>query len=142
MSEIIHIVTYLLAILSTVQCLDITSLSIPSYSEEGENVTFFCQYEVESSKFVELDIKWYLGNSPSPFMVFLPHLQKEPQVVDPNFKEKIVFREGIEGRGFTILNITRDMSGLYTCQASTNTEERRRRKRILIYSTYTERFNI
>ena len=143
MSEILLcIVTYLLAILSRVQCLDITDLSIPSYSKEGENVTFFCHYKVESSKLAELDIKWYLGSAPSPFLVFLPHLQKEPQVVDPRFREKIVFSEGMVGSGFTILNMTQDMSGLYTCQASTNTEERRRRKRILIYSKDTDRFNI
>ena len=137
MSDLLHIVTYLVAILSMVQCLDITSLSIPSYSQEGGNVIFSCQYAVDSSKFAELDIKWYLGSSPSPFMVFLPHLQKEPQVVDPKFREKIVFSEGMEGSGFTILNMTRDMSGLYTCQASTNTGERRRRKRIIIYSKHS-----
>ena len=99
-----------------------------------------CHYEVDRAKIAELDIKWYFGSSPSPFMVFLPFLQKEPQVVDPMFREKIVFSEGMEGSGFTILNMTRDMSGLYTCQASTNTGERRRRKRIIIYSKYTERF--
>ena len=143
MSEILlYIVTYLLSIIYRVKCLEITDLAIPSYSEEGENVTFFCHYKVERSKLAELDIKWYLGRTPSPFMVFLPHLQKQPQVVDPRFREKIVFSEGMEGSGFTIVNITQDMSGLYTCQASTNTQERRRRKRIIIYSKYTERFKI
>ena len=122
--------------------LEITSLTIPSHSPEGHNLLFSCAYTVNRSKLAELDIKWYLGSSPSPFMVFLPHLQKKPQVVDPKLREKIVFSEGMEGSGFMILNITQDMSGLYTCQASTNTEERRRRKRITIYSKYTDRFNI
>ena len=58
-----------------VTSLEITNLSLPSYSEEGENITFHCEYSVHSSKLVELDIKWYLGSSPSPFLVFLPHLQ-------------------------------------------------------------------
>ena len=67
-------------------------------------------------------------------MVFLPHLQKEPQVVDHRFREKIVFSEGVVGSGFMILNITTDMSGVYTCKVSTNTEERIRRKRVTVYS--------
>ena len=56
---------------------------------------FHCEYNIDRLKLAELDIKWYLGSSPSPFMVFLPHLQKEPQVVDHRFREKIVFSEGV-----------------------------------------------
>ena len=69
-------------------------------------------------------------------MVFLPHLQKEPQVVDHRFREKIVFSEGVVGSGFMMVNITTDMSGVYTCKVSTNTEERIRRKRVTVYSKY------
>ena len=83
-----------------------------------------------------MDIKWYLGSSPSPFLVFLPHLQKEPQVVNHRFREKIVFSEGVVGSGFMMVNVTTDMSGVYTCKVSTNTEERIRRKRVTVYSKY------
>ena len=83
-----------------------------------------------------MDIKWYLGSSPSPFLVFVPHMQKEPQVVDTRFRDKIVFRGGLVGSGFMMLNVTTDISGVYTCKVSTNTEERIRRKRVTVYSKY------
>jgi hypothetical protein len=87
-----------------VSSLEITSLSLPSYSEEGQNLTFHCSYIIDRSKLAELDIKWYLGSSPSPFMVFLPHLQKEPQVVDIRFRERIVFSEVSIKKTFLLLN--------------------------------------
>jgi hypothetical protein len=92
---------------------------------------------VSRSKLAELDIKWYLGSSPSPFMVFLPHLQKEPQVVDHRFREMIVFSEGLVGSGIMMMNINANMSGVYTCKVSTNTEERIRRKMVTVYSKYS-----
>ena len=123
-----------LSMLSSITSLEITSLTIPSYSKQGENVSFHCEYTVNDSQLAELDIKWYLGSSPSPFMVFLPHMQAEPQVVDPVFREKLLFSEGWLESGFLMMNTTTDLSGLYTCKVSTNTRERVRRKRIIIYS--------
>merc|ERR1719195_2488071 len=32
-----------------------------------------CHYSLPDTRLPELDIKWYHGASPSPFMVFLPH---------------------------------------------------------------------
>ena len=116
--------------------LEITSLTIPSHSPQGHNLIFSCDYTVNRAKLAELDIKWYLGSSPSPFMVFLPHLQKQPQVVDAMFRERIVINEEMDGSGFLLVNATVEMSGAYTCKVSTNTEERWRRKRIIIYSEY------
>ena len=132
----VKVLTLWMTIVSAVSSLEITSLSIPSYSEEGQNISFHCDYNVDRNKVAELDIKWYHDSSPSPFMVFLPHLQKEPQVVDHRFREKIVFSEGVVGSGFMIVNISTDMSGVYTCKVSTNTEERIRRKRVTVYSKY------
>ena len=63
-----------LSITSSITSLEITSLTIPSYSRQGENVSFHCEYTVNDSQLAELDIKWYLGSSPSPFLVFLPYL--------------------------------------------------------------------
>ena len=130
------VLTLCVTIVGLVSSLEISSLSIPSYSEDGKNISFHCDYNVDRTKIAELDIKWYLGSSPSPFMVFLPHLQKEPQVVDHRFREKIVFSEGVVGSGFMMVNVTTDMSGVYTCKVSTNTEERIRRKRVTVYSKY------
>jgi len=116
-----------------VSCLEILSFSLPLFASEGEDVPFHCAYNVDSSKLAELDIKWYLGSSPSPFMVFLPYLQAEPQVIDPKFRQKIVYREGVESSGFIMVNISTELSGVYTCKVSTNMEERVSRKRITVY---------
>ena len=119
-----------------ISSLEITSMSVSSSIPEGQNLTFHCDYNVSMSKMAELDIKWYLGSSPSPFMVFLPYLQKKPQVVDTRFRDKIVLCEGLVGSGFMMVNATTDMSGVYTCKVSTNTEERIMRKRVTVYSKY------
>ena len=91
---------------------------------------------MDISKLVELDIKWYVGSSPSPFLVYIPHLQTLPQVVDTRYKENIVFLDTEFGTKFQMVNITTDMSGVYTCKVSTNTEERWSRRRITVYSKY------
>ena len=44
--------------------------------------------------------------------------------------------EGIGGSGFMMVNVTMDMSGVYTCKVSTNAEERIWRKRVTVYSKY------
>ena len=125
---------FLATIVTSINSLNITDLVIPPYTQQGSNITLFCSYSVDKDKIAELDIKWYFGNSPSPFMVFLPHMQAEPQVVDPVFREKLLFSEGWLESGFLMMNTTTDLSGLYTCKVSTNTRERVRRKRIIIYS--------
>ena len=132
----VNILTVWMTIVCAVSSLEITSLSIPSYREEGQNISFHCSYNVDRNKLAELDIKWYFGASASPFMVFLPHLQKDPQVVDHRFREKIVFSEGVEGSEFMIVNVTTDMSGVYTCKVSTNTEERIMSRRVTVFSKY------
>ena len=121
-------------IINSVFSLHITDLVIPSFTQQGSTITFYCAYSVNIAKIAEVDIKWYFGNSPSPFMVFLPHMQTEPQVVDPLLREKLVFPPGWEKTGFLMLNTSREDSGLYTCKVSTMTTERIRRKRIIVYS--------
>ena len=129
-------VTFILPLISSVASLELIQFSVPPFASEGENVPFHCAYSVDSSKLAELDIKWYLGSSPSPFMVFLPNLQSEPQVIDPRFRQMIVFSEEVEGSWFMMENISTDMSGVYTCKVSTNMEERVSRKRITVYSKF------
>ena len=135
--KITSFIIIFLTITPSVSSLEITSLTIPSYSKQGENITFQCKYTVNRSQLAELDIKWYLGSSPSPFLVFLPYLQQEPQVVDPRFRQKIVFMDEKVGSGFVMMNMSTDLAGVYTCKVSTNTQERISRKRIKIYSKLT-----
>ena len=132
---------FIIILVDQVTSLEINSLLIPSNALEGENVTFHCDYSVDPSKLAELDIKWYLGKSPSPFLVFLPFLQTEPQVVDPRFRQKIVFSDGVVGSWFRLVNVSTDMSGLYTCKVSTNLEEKIQRKRMTVYSKCTVMFS-
>ena len=136
MRDVLYSVIFIIGRICKITSLEITSLSVPSSIPEGQNLTFHCDYNVSQAKLAELDIKWYLGSSPSPFMVFLPYLQKEPQVVDTRFNDKIVFSEGVVGSGFMMVNVTTDMSGVYTCKVSTNAEERIWRKRVTVYSKY------
>ena len=40
-----------------------------------------CRYLVEEQRLGELDIKWYLDSSPSPWLVHLPHHWTLPHIV-------------------------------------------------------------
>ena len=40
-----------------------------------------CRYLVEEQRLGELDIKWYLDSSPSPWLVHLPHHWTVPHIV-------------------------------------------------------------
>ena len=56
-------------------------MSVPSYRLEEEEVMMVCRYEVEEEKMSELDIKWYLDSSPSPWLVHLPHHWRAAQLL-------------------------------------------------------------
>ena len=60
---------------------EIESLSVPGYRLEGSSVEMVCRYLVDSQRLGELDIKWYLESSPSPWLVHLPHHWTLPHVV-------------------------------------------------------------
>ena len=60
---------------------EIESLSVPSYRLEDSSVELVCRYLVEEQRLGELDIKWYLDSSPSPWLVHLPHHWTLPHIV-------------------------------------------------------------
>ena len=49
--------------------IELESLNFPSYILAGDTAVMSCLYKVKQIKESELDIKWYHGTSPSPFLV-------------------------------------------------------------------------
>ena len=54
---------------------------MPKLVELGsENVVLDCDYDYDEREKMELDIKWYFNDSPSPFFQWVPGQLKRPQV--------------------------------------------------------------
>ena len=96
----------------------------------------FCRYMVEEERVSELDIKWYLDSSPSPWLVHLPHHWTVPHIVRGSRLAGHV-SQVFSNRSLTVVSLTRlrsTMSGVYTCKVSTNTQETVSRARLQILS--------
>ena len=106
--------------------LEIRELGVPSWGEEGGEVELSCCFSLPASHYPELDVKWYHGSSPSPFLVWLPHLQETMQVVGetsltshlevPNTQQQSC-------SSFRLSNLSLPLSGLFTCKVATFTQE-------------------
>ena len=117
------------------------SVSIPRYVREGSDIPFNCKYIVPKQSLNELDVKVYHNNSPSPILVFLPFLEHVPQIVDQSYQNSIIFNttEAFDGRSelkFIFKNVRLNMSGLFTCKVSTNTEEMIATRRLMVFSKF------
>ena len=51
------------------QGLEIESLAVPEVVVAGDSAVMACYYSVPDTRLPELDIKWYHGARPEPFMV-------------------------------------------------------------------------
>ena len=72
---------HLLTLVAGVVGVDILELSVPELVELGsENVVLDCDYDYDEREKMELDIKWYFNDSPSPFFQWVPGQLKRPQV--------------------------------------------------------------
>ena len=49
--------------------IELEPLDFPAFITTGDTVLLSCLYKVKQTKQSELDIKWYHGTSPSPFLV-------------------------------------------------------------------------
>ena len=111
-------------------------MSVPRYRLEEEEVMMVCRYQVEENKMTELDIKWYLDSSPSPWLLHLPHHWTEAHVLQgtrPTSHVSQVF----SNETVTVVKlarVTEELSGVYTCKVSTNTQETVSRARLQILS--------
>ena len=107
-------------------CLSVSPVRVPPEAEEGDTVTFQCEYQAEPGERPELDIKWYRDTAPAPFMLFLPAHWSRPKVLEEGLRDHIVTEEtgGLGGTmSWSIVNVTRRHAGIYTCKVSTNSEE-------------------
>ena len=74
----------------------------------------------------ELGVKWYHGSSPSPFLVWLPHLQETMQVVGETSLTSHLEVPTTQQQGcssFRLSNLSLPLSGLFTCKVATFTQE-------------------
>ena len=107
-------------------CLKIKELGVPSWGEEGGEVELSCCFSLPTSNYPELDVKWYHGSSPSPFLVWLPHLQETMQVVGETSLNSHLEVPTTQHRGcssFRLSNLSLPLSGLFTCKVATFTQE-------------------
>ena len=108
-------------------CVEIRDLGVPSWGLEGGEVELSCCFSLEEkSHYPELDVKWYHGSSPSPFLVWLPHLQETMQVVGetrltPHLEVPTTQHQGCSS--FRLTNLSLPLSGLFTCKVATFTQE-------------------
>ena len=116
----------------------LNSLSVPSFVETGSDVTLSCNYSYTESDKQELDIKWYLDDSPSPFLVWVPHQDRTPQIVGDKFRSHIDpgFTTGEDAyklhSDIIIRNMTPQLAGIYTCKVASFTHEEYLSKRIIV----------
>ena len=107
-------------------CIEIKELGVPSWGEEGGEVDLTCCFSLPASHYPELDVKWYHGSSPSPFLVWLPHLQETMQVVGETSLTSHLEVPTTQQQGcssFRLSNLSLPLSGLFTCKVATFTQE-------------------
>ena len=63
------VLVLLLVSLREALSIELESLDFPSFIITGDTAIMSCLYKVKQIKQTELDIKWYHGTSPSPFLV-------------------------------------------------------------------------
>ena len=87
----------------------LTNLKAPSSISEGDNLDLACEYSVSRLILPELDIKMYIGDSPSPFLVFLPYYHSKPMLVEKRYNEVVKMIGGERSTMVTFANITLDL---------------------------------
>ena len=69
MMTLLTLVMVMLMMLTPSQGLEIESLAVPELVVAGDSAVMACYYSVPDTRLPELDIKWYHGARPEPFMV-------------------------------------------------------------------------
>lgn len=65
----VKLLVSLVMTLGLTRALEIESLAVPPVLVSGDSAVMSCYYTLPDTRLPELDIKWYHGASPSPFMV-------------------------------------------------------------------------
>ena len=68
----------------------IRELTVPSVVELGsENILLDCDFDYDADEKVQLDIKWYFENEPSPFYQWVPEKMARPQIIGEKFRQHV-----------------------------------------------------
>ncbi|CAB4065292.1 unnamed protein product [Lepeophtheirus salmonis] len=120
----------------------ILNLNVPDLIEVGtSDIELDCQYNYEEDEKVQLDIKWYFENDPSPFYQWVPGQMDRPQVIGDTFKDHLDLNHSVSDkddfkryRALLIKEPTVNLSGVYTCKVSSFLSEDVKQKEMIIYS--------
>jgi len=129
----------LLTVFRPVLLLSLDSLEVPSWALAGSSVELWCNYSYNATEGEELDVKWYLDGSPSPFLVWVPHQGRKPQVVLDMFKPHIDTGHTVGSDPYKIhssllmRNIHTGLSGAYTCKVSSFMQEEYITQRMTVF---------
>jgi len=110
----------------------IRQLTVPSTVEAGsENILLDCDFDYDADERVQLDIKWYFNNEPSPFYTWVPEKMSRPQIIGERFRNHVDLDHVVQHvsdshkkhRALLLKRPTTELSGLYTCKVSTFVSE-------------------
>jgi len=125
----------------------IRQLTVPSTVEAGsENILLDCDFDYDADERVQLDIKWYFNNEPSPFYTWVPEKMSRPQIIGERFRNHVDLDHVVQHvsdshkkhRALLLKRPTTELSGIYTCKVSTFVSEDVRRKKMTVYSPATK----
>ena len=115
------------------------SFDVPGSVEEGADAVLGCDYGYNITEGAELDVKWYFDGSPSPFMLWVPHQRRAPQVISDTFRSHVDLGHTVGSDPYRLYSsvrlkkVGRALSGSYTCKVSSFSTEESRTKRMTVY---------
>ena len=126
----------------------IRELSVPSMVELGsENILLDCDFDYNDTERIQLDIKWYFEDEPSPFYQWVPEQMARPQIIGEKFRQHIDLDHVVhtdshkKHRALLLKKPTTELSGSYTCKVSTFVSEDVRRKKMIVFCKFKKNFN-
>ena len=125
----------------------IRELSVPSMVELGsENILLDCDFDYNDTERIQLDIKWYFEDEPSPFYQWVPEQMARPQIIGEKFRQHIDLDHVVhtdshkKHRALLLKKPTTELSGSYTCKVSTFVSEDVRRKKMIVFCKFIRNF--
>ena len=125
----------------------IRELSVPPMVELGsENILLDCDFDYNDTERIQLDIKWYFEDEPSPFYQWVPEQMARPQIIGEKFRQHIDLDHVTvhtdshkKHRALLLKRPTTELSGSYTCKVSTFVSEDVRRKKMIVYCKFLQK---
>ena len=124
----------------------IRELSVPSMVELGsENILLDCDFDYNDTERIQLDIKWYFEDEPSPFYQWVPEQMARPQIIGEKFRQHIDLDHVVhtdshkKHRALLLKKPTTELSGSYTCKVSTFVSEDVRRKKMIVFCKFIKK---